>query len=104
MGPAITLAALTSFIAGLCMLPANVVAYYKFGVFMMIIMACSWFFSTYFFLTLCGAFGPEKFYGNLCHFFKCSKKSKHKSKRPGSVIYLKGVKQSDTVVELNEDC
>lgn len=59
MGPAIALAALTTFIAGLCMLPAQVDAYYKFGVFLMLIMITSWFYGTYFFQAFCGVIGPQ---------------------------------------------
>jgi len=57
--PAITLAALTTFIAGAGMLPATVLVYTKFGVFLMITMAVSWVYSTYFFLPTLTICGPE---------------------------------------------
>ncbi|CAK8680526.1 unnamed protein product [Clavelina lepadiformis] len=64
LGPAITLAALTTFVAGAGMIPASVLAYVRFGVFLMIIMTLSWLLSCYFFLGLLSVFGPE---GSRCN-------------------------------------
>lgn len=61
--PAITLAALTTFIAGLGLLPATVLIYYKFGAFLMITTASSWLISTYFFIPLLSIAGPQ---GTCC--------------------------------------
>ena len=65
--PAIALAALTTFVAGAGMLPATVLVYTKFGVFLMITMAVSWIFSTYFFLPILTICGPK----NDCCSLKC---------------------------------
>ncbi|XP_039253866.2 protein dispatched homolog 1-like [Styela clava] len=80
MGPAIALAALTTFLAGLCMLPAQVTAYYKFGIFLMLVMGVSWFYGTYFFQALCSTIGPENNCGHLsaCCCRQCKICSKRK--------------------------
>lgn len=70
MGPAIALAALTTFLAGMCMVPAEVTAYYKFGIFLMLTMTVSWFYSTYFFQALCCVLGPDDSCSKLTHCFR----------------------------------
>ena len=60
MAPAISLAAMTSLIAGAGMLPATVLIYHKFGVFLIITISSSWFLSTYFFLPLLSICGPQQ--------------------------------------------
>lgn len=63
--PAISVAALTTFIAGAGMFPTDVLAYNRFGEFLMIVMAASWLYSTYFFLGLLSALGPQGRCGDL---------------------------------------
>ena len=68
-GPAIALAALTTLVAGLGLLPASVLIYYKFGVFLMLTTASSWLLSTYFFIPLLSIAGPQE---GCCDFpFRC---------------------------------
>nr|CAB3238098.1 protein dispatched homolog 1-like [Phallusia mammillata] len=68
MGAAISMAALTTFIAGAGLLPSNVLAYNHFGVFIMLVMAASWLYSNYFFLPVLSAIGPQ---GSCCD-LRCS--------------------------------
>ena len=59
-GP-VAMAALTTLLAGACLLPTRVLAYIQIGTFIVIVMATSWFFSTFFLLSvLCIACpGPD---------------------------------------------
>jgi len=59
LGPAITLAAFTTFVAGMGLVPSSILAYQRFGVFLIAVMVTSWVFSTYFFLGLLSVRGPE---------------------------------------------
>lgn len=59
MGPAITMAALTTFVAGTVMMPATILTYYQLGVFLMLIMMYSWVFANFFFLPICAIMGPQ---------------------------------------------
>ena len=68
MGSAITIAALSTFIAGALMLPATVNAYLQLGVFMMLVMSISWVYSTLYFQSLCMIFGPHGKFGQLNYF------------------------------------
>ena len=59
MGSAITMAALTTFVAGALMMPSTVLSYTQMGTFLMLIMSISWVFSTFYFQSLCRTIGPE---------------------------------------------
>ena len=59
MGPAITMAALTTFVAGSMMMPATILTYVQLGVFLMLIMTYSWVFANFFFLPVCAIMGPQ---------------------------------------------
>ncbi|XP_071808661.1 LOW QUALITY PROTEIN: protein dispatched homolog 1-like [Asterias amurensis] len=59
MTAAITIAALSTFIAGAIVLPATVVVYYQFGVFLMLVVSISWSHGTFFFQALCITIGPQ---------------------------------------------
>nr|XP_054758415.1 protein dispatched homolog 1-like [Lytechinus pictus] len=59
MGSAISMAALTTFIAGALMMPASILSYTQMGTFLMLIMTISWLYSTLFFQALCRVIGPE---------------------------------------------
>ncbi|MEL6741921.1 MAG: hypothetical protein AAFP26_14850, partial [Planctomycetota bacterium] len=56
----ITLAALTTFVAGAGLATSRVLAYQRFGAFLMMVMAASWSYSLLFLLPLLAAFGPER--------------------------------------------
>ena len=63
VGAAIFMAAGTTFIAGACVMPSIVLFYVQLGTFLMLVMAFSWLFSTFFFQSLCYVIGPN---GNFC--------------------------------------
>ncbi|PFX28516.1 protein dispatched homolog 1-like [Stylophora pistillata] len=65
IGSAITMAALTTFLTGLMMMPASVLAYYQLGQFLMLVMVFSWLFSTFGFLSICSVIGPKDDFGQL---------------------------------------
>lgn len=68
VGGAVAMSALTTFAAGAAMLPSHVLAYYKLGSFLMIIMSFSWSYSTFLFQSLCRIVGPR---GNFCQVPSC---------------------------------
>ncbi|CAG0886573.1 unnamed protein product [Darwinula stevensoni] len=60
MGSPITMAALTTFLAGLLMFPSHIIAYFRIGIFLVVLMSLSYIYSTIFFLSLLSVAGPEK--------------------------------------------
>ena len=52
------MAALTTFLAGVAMMPCHVLAYTKLGTFLMLVMCFAWLYSTLFFQSLCWVVGP----------------------------------------------
>ncbi len=85
VGPAILMAAATTFIAGACVMPATILFYVQLGTFLMLVMVFSWLFATFFFQSLCYVVGPN---GNFCQipspFRSCSSgyRSSTKSEEP----------------------
>lgn len=65
MGSPIAMAAFTTFLAGLAMLPSNVLGYIRIGTFVMIVMTVSWLYSTLFFQSLLRLFGPQGRFGQF---------------------------------------
>ncbi len=63
VGSAVAMAALTTFAAGSAMMPSHTVAYTKLGTFLMLVMAFSWLYATFFFQSVCRIIGPR---GNFC--------------------------------------
>ena len=63
VGPAICMAASTTFIAGACVMPSVVLFYVQLGKFLMLVMAFGWLFSTFFFQSLLYVLGPN---GDFC--------------------------------------
>ena len=73
MASPVTMAAFTTLAAGLCLLPARVMAYIQIGTFIVVLMTISWIFSTFFFQSLLSAWGPSKSSNlNLPTFICCS--------------------------------
>ncbi|KAJ7333920.1 Protein dispatched 1 [Desmophyllum pertusum] len=72
IGSAITMASLTTFLTGLMMMPATVLAYFQLGQFLMLVMVFSWLYSTFGFLSICTAIGPKDNFGQLSitHLFR----------------------------------
>ena len=73
MGPAITMAALTTFAAGVMMMPASILTFFQAGVFLMLIMSFSWLYANFFFLPLCATIGPQGRFGQvpIPHYLDC---------------------------------
>ncbi|VDI59123.1 Hypothetical predicted protein, partial [Mytilus galloprovincialis] len=65
MGSVITMAAITTFLAGALMMPATVLVYKKFGIFLMLVISVSWTYSTIFFLSLLCICGPMGNFGQF---------------------------------------
>ncbi|KAK2158928.1 hypothetical protein LSH36_161g00041 [Paralvinella palmiformis] len=68
---AVSMAALTTFISGVSVLNARVLAYRQYGMFLVFIMFYSWIFSTFLFLPLCYTIGPLGHTGDLVYLFRC---------------------------------
>ncbi len=62
---AIFMAAGTTFIAGACIMPSIILFYVQLGTFLMLIMAFSWLFATFFFQSLCYVAGPRDAFAQL---------------------------------------
>ena len=76
VGFALTMAAMTTFLAGSALMGGRVVGYRNFGVFLMTCMSMSWLFSTFFFLPLCRFIGPLGSLGDLMYLLKCKCRKK----------------------------
>lgn len=59
VGSPVTMAALTSFLAGALMFPSFVLAYLQVGSFLMLVTAISWLYATFFFQSLLSVAGPQ---------------------------------------------
>eukprot|EP00106_Octopus_bimaculoides_P008387 XP_014775829.1 PREDICTED: protein dispatched homolog 1-like [Octopus bimaculoides] len=98
IGSAIAMASFTTFLAGLLMLPATVLVFRQFGIFLMIIISSSWLYATFFFQPLLCVLGPT---GDFSQFhwpkFRCCLKSSPESE-PSSL----NEKQDDRNIELND--
>ena len=46
-------------------MPSTVLVYVQLGQFLMVVMAMSWFFATFFFQSMCAVAGPRKNFGQL---------------------------------------
>jgi hypothetical protein len=68
VGVPVAMGALTTFLAGLAMLPSRVLAHVQIGIFLVVLMATSWALSTFFLVPLLAAFGSV---GTSC----CNKKT-----------------------------
>ena len=63
VGGAVAMAAITTFAAGAAIMPSYILAYRKMGTFLMLVMTISWFYATFFFLSLCRVLAPR---GKFC--------------------------------------
>ncbi|KFM82674.1 Protein dispatched-like protein, partial [Stegodyphus mimosarum] len=59
VGSPVAMAAFTTFMAGALVFPSVVLAYLQIGTFLVILMAVSWIYSTFFFLSLLSIAGPQ---------------------------------------------
>lgn len=89
LGGVITMAATTTFLAGTLMMPSTVLAYQKFGTFLMIVISTSWVYALFFFQALLCVMGPHGGFGQLhwpCHPIQvCSRPEK---KHVDKTVYL----------------
>ncbi|XP_046373022.1 protein dispatched homolog 1-like isoform X1 [Haliotis rufescens] len=65
MGSAVAMAALTTFLAGVFMMPSTVLVYQKFGTFLMLLITIAWIYSTFFFQSLLRTIGPQGGFGQF---------------------------------------
>ncbi|XP_030844442.1 protein dispatched homolog 1-like isoform X1 [Strongylocentrotus purpuratus] len=65
IGSAVTLAALTTLVAGASMLPATVLSYVQLGTFLIIIMIISWVYGLFLFMSLCRTIGPQGMFAQI---------------------------------------
>lgn len=65
VGSVMFVAAATTFIGGLVMLLSTTLVYQKFGIFLMLVIAISWIFSTLFFSSLLNVIGPHGAFGQF---------------------------------------
>lgn len=65
VGSVIFVASLTTFIAGLAMVPSTTLVYQKFGIFLMLVISISWVYSTVFFHSLLYVIGPQGGFGQF---------------------------------------
>nr|KAG5693377.1 hypothetical protein BaRGS_015664 [Batillaria attramentaria] len=65
MGSAVAMSALTTFSAGAFMMPSTVLAYRKFGTFLMLLISIGWVYSTFFFQALLRTLGPQGGFGQF---------------------------------------
>ena len=71
VGSAVMMAGLTTFAAGAALVPfATVLAFERFGIFLMIVMVVSVTFAVFFFLSLCTVIGPMGSIGDFAALFK----------------------------------
>lgn len=68
---AVSMAALSTFLAGVLVLPSKVYAYFQLGLFLTVVMIVSWLYATFFFQALCATFGPENNFMQLPIFSAC---------------------------------
>ena len=89
MGPAVTMAALTTFVAGAMMMPSSILAYTQLGTFLMLIMFFSWLYANFSFQPLCSLIGPQRTFGQLSV--------------PSSLAFLDCYRAAAMDEEVNED-
>lgn len=83
MAAPVSMAAFTTLLPGLCMLPSRVLAYVQIGSFIIVLMTTSWFFATFFFQACLVILGPnsldlaESIPEDTC----CGRKIKQKKKK-----------------------
>lgn len=69
----VAMSAVTTFVVGLCIMPSTILAYRQIGIFLMILVAVSWFFATFFFQALLCIAGPHGNFTQLRPFCRRSK-------------------------------
>ncbi|ELT92141.1 hypothetical protein CAPTEDRAFT_215001 [Capitella teleta] len=75
VGSSVTMAGLTTFMAGAMIMPSHILAYRQLGIFLMLVMVIAWFSASFLFQSMCAVFGPR---GEFLQ-FRCQKKVDDKS-------------------------
>ncbi|CAD5121402.1 DgyrCDS9924 [Dimorphilus gyrociliatus] len=70
VGSSVAMAALTTIIAGISVLPSRAYSYFQLGLFLVLVMIASWLYATFLFQSLCAAFGPEGSFLQLLSIWK----------------------------------
>lgn len=65
VGSVIFVSALSTFLAGIFMLPSITLVYQKFGIFLVLVISISWIYSTLFFQSLLNVMGPQGGFGQF---------------------------------------
>ncbi|XP_005097030.2 protein dispatched homolog 1-like [Aplysia californica] len=65
MGSPVSMAALTTMLAGAFMMPSTILAYRKFGVFLLLLVGLAWLYATFFFQSLLRIIGPHGGFGQF---------------------------------------
>ena len=81
MGGPVTMAAVTTLIPGLCMLPSRVLAYVQIGSFIIVLMLTSWCFATFFFQAFLRILGPSALSISIPEETCCGQRLKQKKKK-----------------------
>ena len=103
MTGAITVAALSTFLAGVFMLAANINAYLQLGVFLTLVMSISWTYSTFFFQSLCRVIGPQAHFGDLFGCWCCKPCRKDGGGRVIQGYSVSAAQEHDNPVFSNND-
>ena len=90
VGGSLTAAMVTTLVTGLCMLPTDVLAYYKLGTFLALVIIVSWFYAMFFMPSLLIHIGPKGSFLQI-NLTRCVKH------RPQSGRYLEKTVYSDEV-------
>jgi len=77
----VAMSAVTTFLVGLCLTPSAILAYRQIGTFLMIVVAASWFFTTFFLQALLCVAGPRRDFAQLTPF-----RPRRKSDRRGHCL------------------
>ena len=103
MTGAISVAALSTFLAGVFMLAANINAYLQLGVFLTLVMSISWTYSTFFFQSLCRVIGPQAHYGDIFGCWCCKLCRKDGNDMKGQDYSLSAAQGHDNQVFYNDN-
>ena len=91
----IFMAALTTLLAGVCLLPSRVMAYVQIGTFIVVVMSTSWLYSTCFFNSMLSILSPKENKRSLCwDSYRRSFVKATECFEPGSSIDREGEKES----------
>jgi hypothetical protein len=103
IGVSVTSAAFTTFVAGAVMCFSETLFFFKFGVFMTLVMSMSWLFSTYFLMAMLGAAGPTGKWGHICCGYEGRKKGGEEDDEIAGMILSTKVDQAERMAAKFKD-